>query len=209
MSFSRSSSVLAALLLTTVASEAQAQSRVGRQWLTSGLSVSPSLVVDSTAKDASLPGTVVGGGLRVRLGFQHVVAAPFVMAAEIELGTQYFPGSTLAADGTSDGGGGIAWQAGLIGRWVPRRDVTGPALGFGLHTFRASLPDTPVQTLSGDLRFGWYLWRDQNFVLAELGYAIPFLEGVDAPTAFDGTTTTIAEQNWTLHRFVFGFSFGF
>ncbi len=190
-------------------SDAAAQSRVGRQWLTAGLTVAPAVVTDSTASDLRLNNNVIGGGLRARLGFQHVISPSFVMAADFEFGNAYFPSSTLAADGFSDGGAGFAWQAGLIGRWVPRGDVTGPALGFGLSTFRASLPDTPIQTLSGDLRFGWYLWHGDSFVLAELGYAIPFLEGVDAPTSFDGTASNIAEQNWTLHRFMFGFSYGF
>lgn len=204
-----SSGLALAALLSLVAVEATAQNRVGRQWLTTGLSITPALVVDGTGADIGLPGTVVGGGVRARLGFQHVIAAPFVMAAEVELGNAYLPASTVAADGRSDGGAGVAWQVGLVGRWVPRGDVTGPAFALGLHTFRASLPDTPVQALSGDLRFGWYLWRDDSFVLAEFGYAIPFLEGVDAPVAFDGSSTTIADQNWTMHRFVFGFSYGF
>ena len=209
MWFSRLSSACAALACLAVASDAFAQSRVGRQWLTAGLSISPAIVHDSSATDLRLAPNVVGGGMRARVGFQHVISAPFVMAADFEIGNAYFPASTLAADGHSNGGSGIAWQAGLIGRWIPRGDVTGPAFGLGLHTFRASLPETAVQALSADVRFGWYLWREDSFVLAEVGYAIPFLEGVDTPVAFDGSTVDVVEQEWTLHRFVFGFSYGF
>ena len=206
----RAALIIGAALLCHVPLHASAQSRTGRQWITTGLSVAPTLVADKTAPEIGVNKVAVGGGLRLRLGLQHVIASTFVMGADVEIGNAYLPQTTVAADGDGEAGAGFAWQAGLVGRWVPSGDVTGPALGLGLHTYRASLPDTPVQTLSGDLRFGWYLWREDSFVLAEIGYAIPLLEGVDAPDSFDGSVEQqTVEHNWTLHRMIFGFSYGF
>ena len=215
MSYSRSpemksaAGLVALLCCLFVAEAADAQTRVGRQWVTSGLSMTPTLVVDRTADQVGVPNTAVAGGMRLRLGFQHVVSRQLVMAAEAELGQSYFRPTTISPDGRAPASTQFAWQGGIIGRWVPRGDVSGPALGFGLHMFRSALPEAAVQALSGDVRFGWYLWQLENFALLEFGYAVPFLEGIDAPETFGAEGPAFAEQNWTMHRFVLGFSYGF
>lgn len=206
--FNNLATVTTLLLVVAVSTPAFAQSRVGRQWITTGLSVSPTVLTDSNGAAYGASNTVIGGGLRLRLGFQHVIANPFVMAAELELGNQYFPDATLSPDGYSAAGGGFAWQAGLVGRWTPLGERSGPAVGLGLHTFRASLPDTPVQSLAGELRLGWYFWGERNFALAEIGYAAPLLEGLDIPNSY-GLDDDPVEKTWSMHRFMFGFSFGF
>jgi hypothetical protein len=201
---------LAALLsLAFSASDASAQSRVGRQWLTTGLSVAPGIVTDSTADEVGLSPVSAMGGLRLRLGFQHVIARQFVMAAEVELGDGWIDTARLAPAGLNDSSHHFAWQAGLMGRWLPRGNAEGPALGAGLHTYRAGLPEAPLQTLSGDIRAGWYLWRNDKFVLAEIGYSPSLLSGLDLPATFGTDAPEPTPKNWTVHRFVIGFSYGF
>lgn len=212
MSSSRSPELIGLVLATMLAgwsTDVVAQNRVGRQWLTSGLTIAPGLVTDSTAEEVGLDPVVAMGGLRLRLGFQHVISPRFVMAAEAELGDGWVDEARLAPDGQNATSHHFAWQAGLMGRWLPRGDAAGPALGVGLHTYRARLPEAPLQTLSGDLRAGWYFWRDESFVLAELGYAPSFLAGLDLPATFGEDAPQPTPKNWSVHRFVIGFSYGF
>lgn len=211
MSLSRSCNfcaVLAALLLAAPAS-AVAQSRVGEQWFTAGMSVTPGFFWDSTAPEVDLSKTAAVGGLHARLGLQHRAARHLVMAAEAELGQGWHNASRVAPDGFATSDKHFEWQLGLVGRLLTRDDGTGPAAGLGLHMFRAAFEEAPLQTLSGDLRLGWYFWRKDNFVLGEVGYAVPFLAGLDLPTQFSEDAPDNEPKNWALHRFLFGFSYGF
>lgn len=199
-----------AATIALVSSPATAQQRVGEQALSAGLTLAPGFFHDATANAVGLDDNSGIGGLRLRFGFHHRVSRPLAMAAEVELGQGWHAASRVAPDGFTDNDVHFAWQLGLMGRWIPRADGTGPALGFGLHTFRARLPEAPLQTLSGDLRLGWYLWQNERFVLAEVGYAIPFLSGLDLPNTFsEGVVVDNVDKNWTMHRFSLGFSVGF
>jgi len=192
-----------------LASTAHAQSSVGEQWLTAGLSVTPGFFWDPTAAAVDLDRASVTGGLRARLGFQHRVASHVTMAAEAELGQGWHSANRAAPDGFASSNHHFQWQAGLVGRFLTRDDGSGPAAGLGLHMFRASLPEAPLQALGGDVRAGWFFWRKKNFVLAELGYAFPFISGLDLPFDFTDEAPDPVPKTWTLHRFVFGFSYGF
>ena len=201
-------SLIVAAALALPASAA-AQSRVGEQWLTAGLAVTPGFFWDSTAPEVGLSRSATVGGLHARLGFQHRAGRRLVMAAEAELGQGWHNASRVAPDGRADSDHHFEWQLGLVGRLLGRDDGTGPTAGLGLHMFRAAYEEAPLQALSGDLRLGWYFWRKDNFVLGELGYAVPFLAGLDLPTQFTEEGPEHQPQSWTLHRFVVGFSYGF
>lgn len=197
--------VLAALAPVT----ASAQSNVNELWLTAGLSVTPGFVWDDTAGAVGVDRAATTGGLNARLGFQHRVARHATMAAEVELGQGWNSPNRLAPDGLLRNSHHFQWQAGLVGRFLPRDDGSGLAGGVGLHMYRASLPEAAYQALGGDLRAGWYFWRRDNFVLGEIGYAFPLIAGLDLPVDFTGEAPQPAPKNFTFHRFVFGFSYGF
>ncbi len=208
MSYSRCFSWLALSFCVFAASEVSAQSRVGEQWLAAGMTLSPGFVHHQ--RYGSTDRTTTIGGLRARLGLHHLVTSRLVMAAEVELGQGWYNRHRAAPDGYADSDHHFAWQAGVMGRFLFRDDGTGPVVGTGLHIYRAALEEAPVQSLAFDVRPGWYLWKGDEFVLFELGYAIPFLEGLALPTDFSGQPNPdLVEKAWTLHRFAIGLSYGF
>jgi len=174
---------------------------VGQQRLTAGIQVAPTIIVDADVE----PKSFVAGGLRARFGLQHLLAANFVMGVEVDLGAAWFPPSQMAIDGRSNGGAALAWQAGLLGRFIPRGHLTGPSFGLGLQVFRTKTPETPFLSLAAEPRFGWYLWNEDSFVLPEIGYAIAFVEGYQSSLS-DGEPVSDPPA---VHRFTVGFTYGF
>lgn len=200
--------VLATLLTILTPAVASAQ-QIGEQWISAGMTIAPGFVTDPTASDVGFDEVSTIGGLRARLGLHHLVSGSLSMAAEAELGRGWFDDNRLAPDGRAPSQHTFEWQLGLMGRFLPSANGRGLALGAGLHTYRAALEEAPLQVLAADLRVGWYLWKEDEFVLAEIGYALPFLAGLDLPGTFSEDAPAFVEKNWNIHRFGIGFSYGF
>jgi hypothetical protein len=61
-----------------------------------------------------------------------------------------------------------------------------------------------------DLRAGKFLWQgERSFVLMELGYVVPALQGLDKPSNFSDESSNDAPSDWTFHRFGLSVQYGF
>lgn len=204
-----------ALLTTGSLEEAAADQivlpRIGQQYFSTGLSLQPGFVHDPSApadaKSATLAATGAG---TARLGFHQIVSEQLVMAAEVDIGLQWLDEHTIETAGRADSETGVAWQIGLAGRWLPAGDRAGWSLGGGPHFYHVYLADRPVQSLGLDLRAGRFLWKKrERFVLLELGYAVPIVQGLSSSNSFRDDSGDRVPKNWTFHRFSISLQYGF
>ncbi len=197
--------LLVALLLPLEAS-AFTPPKVGKQYLTIGLSLQPGFLSDSVERENPTP--AFAQGTMLRLGLHHVVASQLYMGFEVEAGSQYMNEHTASADGAAPSSSSFAWQLAFLARWVPAGDDGGFHVGGGLQWFNLSFGDEGIQVLGLDVRSGWYLWRRDDFALFEVGYVVPFISGLDLPTDFTGDSEPPITKTWTLHRFMISFNYG-
>lgn len=185
--------------------------RIGQQYFSTGLSLQPGFVYDGSAPaDANWTTLAAAGAGTTRLGFHQIVSEQLVMAAEVDIGLQWLDEHTLETAGRADSETGIAWQIGLAGRWLPAGDDSGWSLGGGPHFYHVYLADRPVQSLGLDLRAGRFLWqRRERFVLLELGYAAPVVQGLTSNNSFGDDSDGRVPKNWTFHRFSISLQYGF
>jgi hypothetical protein len=188
------------------------ETKAGKQFLTFGMQMTPGFVYDSTHPEGTeMKSTAVIGGGALTLGLQHATARNLFMSGELEAGVLWLDDHTLSRNGIAASETAPAWGAGILGRWIARGDEGGPEAGLGLHYWRAALSDGPLTVISFDLRAGWYFWpTETEFLLAEVGYRFPFIEGIDLPTNFgSGENEEVRELDAWLHRFSIGFSYGY
>ncbi len=184
-------------------------SRVGNQWLSTGLSLQPGLMIDGTApKLDGFAGISPTFAQMLTLGLTHAVATRFYAGAELNLGVQWFNEHTASASAKADSEFAFAWQAGLIGRFVPGGDEGGSFGGFGIHVLRAGLEDTPLFVFAAEARVGTLIWVGEEFAMLEVGYAFPFIQGLAFGTNFGGAEPA-QSQDWSFHRFLITISKGF
>jgi opacity protein-like surface antigen len=204
--------LLAVCLLAPTPAQAQdvVLPREGMQYFATGLSLNPGLLYDRNADEFPTQDTfTASGGGRLRLGLHQLLTRNFVMSVEAELGAQWLDEHTATVEGVRESGLDIAWQLGVMARWLPLGDQSGFATGLGAHFFRMALQDAPLQVLGGELRIGKYFWQeDERFLLVELGYTYPLIQGLTLPPDFDGTRGPV-ERTWSFHRFSIGFQYGF
>jgi hypothetical protein len=208
---SSASSRLLALFCLVLSSSAMAFTppRVGQQYLTLGLTSEPGFLFDDSApNDAGFSPSSVVWSQRVRFGLQHAVHTHFYAAAEFELGGSFFNEHTANAIGKAASEKAFSWQAGLVGRFLPAGDAGGFHFGGGLSALRVSLDDAPLLVLGFDLRTGLYLWRGESFGLLEVGYVMPFIQGLSYGTDFGGTAERKTRE-WSLHRGFVSLNVGF
>ena len=95
------------------------------------------------------------------------------MSIEAEIGAQWLDDHTISTEGVRDSGTRLAWQLGVMARWLAFGELTGITAGAGVHFFRIGLDEAPLQVLGGELRLGKYFWRENDtFLLLEFGYAV-------------------------------------
>jgi hypothetical protein len=184
--------------------------REGMQYFAAGLSLNPGLLYDSNADQyPSQDSFTAAGGGTIRVGLHQLLTRNLVMSVEAEAGAQWLDDHTATVDGVRGSALDVAWQAGLMARWLPMGDASGFSTGLGAHFYRMALEDHPLQILGGELRIGKYFWQaDESFLLFEVGYAFPLIQGLTLPPDFEGTRDPI-ERTWSFHRFSFGFQYGF
>lgn len=203
--------LIAGLLLpSVVAAQEVILPREGMQYFAAGLSLNPGLLYDRNADDYPTQDafTAAGGGT-VRAGLHQLINRHLVMSIEAEIGAQWLDDHTATAEGVRESALDVAWQAGVMARWLPLGDFSGVSTGLGVHFYRMSLEDHPLQVLGGELRIGKYFWQDdERFLLLEFGYAVPLIQGLTLPPDFDGTRGPV-ERTWSFHRASIGFQYGF
>lgn len=184
--------------------------REGMQYFSAGLSLNPGLLYDSNADQfPARDALTASGGGTLRIGLHQLLTRSFVMSVEGEIGAQWLDDHTATVDGVRESALDVAWQLGVIARWLPLGDAGGFSTGLGAHFFRMALEDAPLQILGGELRLGKYFWQDdERFLLLEFGYALPLIQGLTLPPDFDGTRGEV-ERTWSFHRFSIGFQYGF
>lgn len=192
--------------------------RKGMQYITAGLSLDPGFIYDSSAQARSntAPGTLsasayaLGAAGMAEVGITQIINPQFFMSAELGAGAQWLREHTAAPEGVAESGAHFAWQAGLYAHWLPFGDLAGYAGSAGVQLFRAHLEDAPLQMLAADIRLGKYLWTsDERFLLLQIGYALPLIQGLSRSTDFDESGAQLPEETWSFHRFSLGFQYGF
>lgn len=203
---------LGAVVILMVAAEANAQDvrlpHVGRQFLTAGLQLEPGILHDPGAEGREAPArNALNLTGQVVLGLHHIQSTQFYMSGELGLGLGYFDAHGAAPDGTGEQDLAFAWQAGLVGRWLPWEDQAGWTVGLGAHLYRAFLDEAPLNALAFEPRLGRYVWRDDDhFVLLEAGYAFSFIQGLSLPSPFtrEEDAPPYVARSWTFHRWSLG-----
>ena len=211
-SFVAATVLLLAVIVPRPASAAQevVLPKKGLQFLSTGLSLNPAFLYDHDVDQFPDQGaaTVSGGGT-FKLGLHQLVTRQLFMSAEAELGLQWMDEHTANISGVTDSNTNLTWQLGLMARWLPWGEENGMFAGVGVHLYRLELDEAALQMLGGDVRFGRYVWSDEeNFVLVEFGYGLPLIQGLDLPTDFTGEREPV-ERTWSYHRFLIGFQYGF
>jgi hypothetical protein len=197
------------LLIISSSAVAFTPPKIGHQYLTVGLTSEPGLLLDESAPDETgFSQRSVVWSQRLRLGLQHAVHSHFYAAAELELGMSFFNEHTANAAGKAASEKAFSWQAGLAGRFIPGGDSGGWHFGGGLSILRVALEEAPLLVLGLDLRTGVYLWQRDTFGLIEIGYVMPFIQGLMYGTDFGGTAER-KTQEWSLHRGFVSLSVGF
>ena len=202
---------IASLLATSLA-EAQSsrvgQARYGQRFKSIGWSAQPAIVLDGDAPPTTAHNEpMIGWGTLLTFGLHHYLHPHFAMAAELGLGLQWFDEHTISPDGASASEKALAWQAGLMGRYIPSERLQGPSLGLGMHLFNARLKEAPLQQLAAELRAGWIVWRGERapqFAIAEFGLSAPIVQGLKLPDqviVIQGEEpVALAPPNWSLWR---------
>jgi len=175
----------------------------GRQAFTLGLSLNPGILHDPGAADA-----LTGAGMG-QIGLTQIINSNFFMSAEAHAGVQWMRAHSAAKDGAAPSASHFAWQVGVYAHWLPFAQEHGWVLNAGLHHFQVHLDDAPLQVMGGEVRLGRYLWsEDERFLLVQVGYSLPIIQGLSRPDEFDNDDAW-ADENWSFHRFSLGFSYGF
>lgn len=206
--------VCAALVAFVTPSRLEAQTvrmpRIGQQFGTVGATLQPGFLYDPNApSDRRWSPVAATGAGTLRFGFHQIVAETFIMSAEADVALQWLNEHTAAPTGRADSEIGFAWQVGLVGRWLVAGERAGWMLGGGPHWYNAYLDASPVQSLGVDLRAGRYLWQTtESFVLLEVGYAIPVVQGLVRGTTAGGGSNR-SPKSWTFHRFSVSLQYGF
>ena len=199
-------------------SEARSQMlmpRVGQNFTTLGLGLNPALMVNGQALptgDGRYGELAAGLSTTARLGLQQMISGALAASAEVELGWMWLNEHTAAPDGQADEGYGLFWQVALAGRWLPGGNLEGPSLGLAMNYAGVNLEEGDLRTLGLEPRLGYYAWgvEGTSFALVEIGWTVPLIAGLNQPSAeFAAEPAQQASQDWTLHRFSFGFHFGF
>lgn len=200
-------SLFAALSAPTAArADSVVLPKKGMQYFTFGLSLNPGLLHD----DGDGSSTTFGASGMGSVGLHQILTRNFFMSAEGQLGLQWLDEHTADKDGAAPASSNFAWQLGLYAHWLPFGEEMGLSSAVGLHLFQAHLDDAPLQVLGGELRLGKYIWTaDESFLLVQLGYSAPIIQGLDQPTDFSGGEDPFEERSWTFHRFSIGFQYGF
>lgn len=157
------------------------EARFGQRFRSVGFASQPGLVLDEDREHSS-----ASWGSFVTFALHHVLHPHLVMAAELGLGMHWLDEHGIAPGGEADEEKAFAWQVGLMGRYLPMRDLEGLTLGAGLHIYGARLDEAPMQQLAGALSAGWIFWRGARrpqFALVELGVALPIVQGLRLPDA--------------------------
>ena len=185
--------------------------RVGQQYLSVGLTLQPGFLYDETTPDARNWSSVAATGAgTTRFGFHQIVSETFLMSAEADLGVQWMNEHTAQTQGRADSELAFSWQVGLQGRWLPFGERAGWAVGGGPHLFNAHLAERPLQSLGLGLSAGRYIWEsDEDFVLLQLGYSIPFIQGLTQGNDFQTQDDSRVPKDWTFHRFTLSIQYGF
>jgi hypothetical protein len=207
--------LLTTALLAAVAAlptPAHAQSVVlpkeGMQYFTAGLSLNPGILHDSGNSNRGSQSAVAAAGMG-QLGVTQIITRTFYMSAEAQVGLQWFDEHTADQDADASSSTSFAWQLGLNMQWLPLGEELGLVTSGGLHLYQVQLDDAPLQVLGGELRVGKYIWTaDEEFLLVQLGYTAPLIQGLDRPTEFDATNEW-EDRSWSFHRFSIGFQYGF
>ena len=208
------SAACALLIVLASASPAFAQdagARFGQKFLTLGVTSQPGLLVDDTA-DTSAPGLYTNAythAQMLKIGLHHVMGTQFMMSGEFDLGALWVNENTASPDGLGDSQLTTAFQAAVVGRFIPSGDLGGFQAGVGLQWFRANLADAPYQSLGLDLRVGAIVWQDDaRFAIVDVGYGLPLIDGLELPTDFTGERGPV-EQPWFWHRLSVSMQFNF
>ncbi len=201
-SFIATCALLAAATAASPASAQDAGARFGQKFLTLGATSQPGLLVDDTA-DTSTPGLYTNAythAQMLKLGLHHVMGTQFMMSGEFDLGALWVNEHTAAQEGQGASELTTAFQAAVVGRFIPSGDLGGFQAGVGLQWFRANLADAPYQSLGLDVRVGAIVWQnDAHFAIIDVGYGLPLIDGLELPTDFTGERGPI-EQTWFWHR---------
>lgn len=200
------------LLLSSHAVYAQGvgEARYGQRYKSMGLVTQPGLIFDEDAPPTAdhkerMP---VMGSLVV-FSLHHILHPHLMMGAELGAGLIWLDEHTVSPRGVAASEKAFAWQAALLGRFLPMEDVQGLSFAGGLHLYGARLNDAPLQQLALDLRTGWMFWRGERspqFAMIELGVGVPVVQGLRLPleqqvVLIDGQEPVQVEpSNWSLWR---------
>jgi len=201
---------------TDAASQGVELPRLGKQYGSVGVMIQPGFVHDPTFPRGTGPSgeqwnrlTPAAGGV-AQFAFHQIVTHHFLMTAEAQLGLQWLDEHTVHREGRTNSETVFAWQLGLLARWLPAGEQAGWQIGAGPSLYRAYLDDSALQMLGVDLRAGRFLWQsDEDFVLMEIGYVIPAIQGLDKPPDFSAEPNEDAPSDWTFHRFGLSVQYGF
>ncbi len=195
-------SIALAIFAPSGASAQDAGARFGQKFVTIGMSAQPGLLTDAEA-DPDVPGLYANAYTHaqlIKLGLHHVMGTQFMMSGELDLGVQWVNEHTASRGDSSPSEYALAFQASVLGRFIPSGDLGGFQAGVGLQWFRAALEDAPIQTLGADLRVGAIVWQgDEHFAIFDVGYGVPLIQGLELPTDFTGEGGPV-EQSWWWHR---------
>lgn len=200
-------SLFLALLLVSESALGQGRHDAKVQFVTAGVSFQPGWIQSNAPGEDST--SSYAQATTIRLGYQHRVAPAFFMSAELDLGAQYVRSHSATLDARpTPSETALAWQIGMLGRWVSGESGVAPTAGVGLFLFNAGLESASLQILSADIRSGLYIWQNEDFAMIELGYSIPFIAGLNRPTEFSADQDPQVPETWTFHRFSLSFSYG-
>lgn len=182
---------------------------VGRQFFTAGLALNPGFVYDSSAPDRNGSNSVSpAAATNLRLGIHHILSTSFSMSGEFEIGSQWLNRNTMTPDASlADPQIALNLQAGLMARWFPLEQPRGWTAGIGSHYYRAWLDEAPLHILALEARIGRFLWiSDDRFLILELGYAFPFIQGLSQDAPILEEDSQMSERVWSFQRFSIGFN---
>ncbi len=182
---------------------------VGRQFLTAGLALNPGIVYDSGAPNRTQSNSVAPtAATNLRLGIHHILSTSFSMSGEFEIGSQWLSPNTISTDASlSDREIALNLQVGLMARWFPLEQPRGWTAGIGSHYYRAWLDQAPLHILALEARIGRFIWvSDERFLIVELGYGFPFVQGLSQSAPIIDDDSKIAERTWSFQRFSLGFN---
>jgi hypothetical protein len=201
--------VLAVLAWSLPASAEVVLPKKGMRYFTWGLSLNPGVVFDDGNSQRESSSAFSTAGM-ADLGITQVINRNFFMSAEARLGIQWMDSHTATLDGQpTAASNSLAWQLGLNGHWLPLGEDVGLMGAAGLHLFRAHLDEASLQVLGAEMRLGKYIWgEDEQFLLLQIGYSAPFIQGLSRPQDFSGEAER-TERTWSFHRFMLGFQYGF